>query len=175
MAKGLDGIDGACDAHGVGPCRPVREHDVLGPDPEGDFRSRGAGEGVPKCAILRKCRLLGGHKDPVAVDAPFEEIHRRATDEARDVDILGLLIELGRASDLLDLAVAHDDDAIAHAQSLDLIVGDIQSGHTQRSCSLIISARISMRKAASRFDSGSSIRNTRGSRTIARPRATRWR
>ena len=38
-----------------------------------------------------------------------------------------------------------------------------------------ISARICTRSLASRFDSGSSIRNTCGSRTIARPIATRWR
>ena len=38
-----------------------------------------------------------------------------------------------------------------------------------------ISARISTRSLASRFESGSSIRNACGSRTIARPIATRWR
>jgi hypothetical protein len=38
-----------------------------------------------------------------------------------------------------------------------------------------ISARISTRSFASRFESGSSIRKARGSRTIARPIATRWR
>src|SRR5947209_10426994 len=36
-------------------------------------------------------------------------------------------------------------------------------------------ARVSTRSLASRFDSGSSIRNTEGSRTMARPMATRWR
>ena len=38
-----------------------------------------------------------------------------------------------------------------------------------------ISARICTRSFASRLESGSSIRNTLGSRTIARPIATRWR
>ncbi len=38
-----------------------------------------------------------------------------------------------------------------------------------------ISARISTRSFASRFESGSSIRNALGSRTIARPIATRCR
>ncbi|CUO30190.1 Protein of uncharacterised function (DUF1602) [Flavonifractor plautii] len=41
--------------------------------------------------------------------------------------------------------------------------------------SLMISARIWLRSLASRLDSGSSIRNTWGSRTMARPMATRWR
>ena len=44
-----------------------------------------------------------------------------------------------------------------------------------RRCTLVISARISTRSFASRFESGSSIRNAAGSRTIARPIATRWR
>src|SRR5437870_6665003 len=38
-----------------------------------------------------------------------------------------------------------------------------------------MSARICTRSFASRFDNGSSIRNTCGWRTIARPIATRWR
>ena len=38
-----------------------------------------------------------------------------------------------------------------------------------------MSARIWTRSFASRFESGSSIRNTCGCRTIARPIATRWR
>ena len=37
------------------------------------------------------------------------------------------------------------------------------------------SVRICTRSLASRFDSGSSIRNAAGLRTIARPMATRWR
>ena len=38
-----------------------------------------------------------------------------------------------------------------------------------------MSARICTRSFASRFESGSSIRKTLGTRTIARPIATRWR
>src|SRR6185295_2861208 len=44
-----------------------------------------------------------------------------------------------------------------------------------RWCSALISARIATRSLASRFDNGSSNRNTLGSRTIARPIATRCR
>src|SRR3982751_5411098 len=42
-------------------------------------------------------------------------------------------------------------------------------------CRLAISTRAWPRSAASRFDSGSSNRNTLGARTMARPIATRWR
>ena len=45
----------------------------------------------------------------------------------------------------------------------------------RRWCSACNSSRICTRSLASRFDSGSSNRNTVGSRTIARPIATRWR
>src|SRR5581483_8680196 len=46
---------------------------------------------------------------------------------------------------------------------------------SSRCCSFRISARVCTRNAASRFDSGSSIKNADGSRTIARPSATRCR
>ncbi len=45
----------------------------------------------------------------------------------------------------------------------------------RRCCSSAISERICTRSLASRLDSGSSIRKALGSRTIARPMATRWR
>src|SRR5213082_2450652 len=44
-----------------------------------------------------------------------------------------------------------------------------------RACNAVISLRICTRSSASRFDSGSSNRKIVGSRTIARPIATRWR
>jgi hypothetical protein len=45
----------------------------------------------------------------------------------------------------------------------------------RRRCSFWISRRICTRNLASRFESGSSKRNAAGSRTMARPMATRWR
>ncbi len=44
-----------------------------------------------------------------------------------------------------------------------------------RSCRATSSRRVWARSLASRFESGSSIRNTSGWLTMARPRATRWR
>ena len=53
---------------------------------------------------------------------------------------------------------------------------DVDRRRSPRSaCSAAMSARICTRSFASRFESGSSIRNTLGWRTIARPIATRWR
>src|ERR1700748_3462641 len=45
----------------------------------------------------------------------------------------------------------------------------------RRRCSFLSSTRICTRSLASRFDSGSSNRNTRGGRTMAPPSGTRWR
>ena len=45
----------------------------------------------------------------------------------------------------------------------------------RRWCKALISARIATRNLASRLERGSSNKNTLGSRTMARPIATRWR
>ena len=53
---------------------------------------------------------------------------------------------------------------------------ELSGGQRQRvALGRAISARVWTRSLASRFESGSSIKNTAGSRTIARPSATRWR
>ena len=39
-----------------------------------------------------------------------------------------MLVDLGRRADLLDLALVEDGDAVAHAQRLALVVGDIDEG-----------------------------------------------
>ena len=88
----------------------------------------------------------------------------------------GLRVELLRRADLLDHALAHHRDPVAQGHGLGLVVGDVDGGGAQ---ALLqpreISVRICTRSLASRFDSGSSIRNAAGSRTMARPMATRWR
>ena len=88
-------------------------------------------ERLPQTAVHRQRRLLGGQDDAVALDAALEKVHRRAADEARDIGVLRLLVELGRAADLLDPAVAHHDDAVAHAQRLDLVVRDVEGRHAE--------------------------------------------
>ena len=65
--------------------------------------------------------------------------------------------------------------AVAHRHRLDLVVGDVERRHAEAALDAATSVRICTRSLASRFESGSSIKNTLGSRTIARPIATRWR
>ena len=49
-------------------------------------------------------------------------------DEVRDKGVFRLVVDVGRAADLLNDAVVHDDDAVAHGQRLLLIVGDVDEG-----------------------------------------------
>ena len=73
------------------------------------------------------CALLCGKRDGLAHDgeriaagslrelAVFKEIHLRRADEARDEQVRRMVEDLLRRADLLDVAVAHDDDAVAEA------------------------------------------------------------
>ena len=54
-----------------------------------------------------------------------EEVHLRRADEARDEQVLRMVEDLLRGADLLDEAVAHDDDAVAERHGLRLVVGDV--------------------------------------------------
>ena len=59
------------------------------------------------------------------LERPFEEIHTRAADEACDEQVRRACVELGGVCDLLELAEAHDGDAVAERHRLDLIVRDV--------------------------------------------------
>ena len=91
-----------------------------------------------------------------------------------DEQVRGPVVEALRSVDLLEPPFDHRD-AVAHRHRLDLVVGDVDRRWCRAALQPAISARICTRSLASRFDSGSSIRKASGSRTIARPIATRWR
>ena len=74
---------------------------------------------------------------------------------------------------LLQEPVAQHGDAVAHRHRLDLVVGDVHGRDGEPGLELGELGPVCTRSLASRFESGSSIRNTCGSRTIARPIATR--
>jgi hypothetical protein len=61
----------------------------------------------------------------LAEERPLEQVHRRAADERGDEEVRRPLEDGLRHVDLLDLALAHDDDAVAHRHRLDLVVGDV--------------------------------------------------
>jgi hypothetical protein len=97
-------------------------------------------------------------------------------DEAGNEQIGRAVIEVERAADLFDAAAIHDDEPVGQRHGLDLVVRDVDEVAPRRWCSGLISARMATRSLASRLESGSSNRNTfGGSRTMARPMATRWR
>ena len=58
----------------------------------------------------------------------LQEIQRRAADETGHELVLRLVVHLHGRSHLLDEAVAHDDDAVAHGHGLHLVVGDVDHG-----------------------------------------------
>ncbi len=62
------------------------------------------------------------------LDGALEEIHRRRSDEAGDEHVPGIVVEGDGIRDLLDDAVLHDHDAVAHGHGFDLIVGDVDHG-----------------------------------------------
>ena len=64
-------------------------------------------------------------------DARLDQVHRRGADEAADEEIDGPLVQLLRRGDLLDLALPHDGDAIAHRHRLDLVVRDVDRRHAE--------------------------------------------
>ena len=100
-----------------------------------------------------------------------------AADEARDEEVRGV----GRtaacgSSTCCSSPLAQHGDAVAHRHRLDLVVRDVDRRRAELAAGCARSPRASAtRSLASRFESGSSIRNAAGSRTIARPIATRWR
>ena len=62
----------------------------------------------------------------------LEEVHRRRPDEACDEEIHRRVVETLRRGHLLQLAVAHHCDAVAHRHRLDLIVRHVDRRHLQR-------------------------------------------
>ncbi len=60
-----------------------------------------------------------------ALGADAGEAHRRAADEACDERVRGSLVDRIGIADLLEDAVAHRRDAVAHRHRLDLVVRDV--------------------------------------------------
>ncbi len=54
-----------------------------------------------------------------------------ASDEAGDEEVERTVVELLRAVDLLQLPLAHDRDAVAHRERLDLVVRDVDRRHAE--------------------------------------------
>src|SRR5947207_1155916 len=58
-------------------------------------------------------------RERAVADRAAQEIHRRRADEPAHELRRGVVIDLHRRAELLDRALAHDRDAVAHAHRLD--------------------------------------------------------
>src|SRR5713101_4345242 len=85
----------------------------------------------------RQFELKAGRFGRGALDGDWNEVHGRAADEARDVHVHRVVVDLARWRDLLQDAVLHHRDAVAHRHRLDLVVGDIYEGRVQRAVLLL--------------------------------------
>ena len=88
------------------------------------------------CHGLQGLLLVGGQLEILALhggdvlvallrERGVEEVHLRRADEAGDEEVRRMVEDLLRRADLLDEAVAHDDDAVAERHGLDLVVRDV--------------------------------------------------
>ena len=62
---------------------------------------------------------------------PFDEIHLRTADEARDEDVARAVVQFQRAAHLFDHARLQDHDLVGHGHRLDLIMGDVDHRRLQ--------------------------------------------
>ena len=130
-AEGLAQQDGSRQApvgRRVGHERRVLE--MLGPDAEDHRRAeerlerRVRGDGL----LVERDRVGPGRRDDAAVGTAqrrLDHVHRGRADEAADEQVDRPVVELLRLGHLLDLALAHDRDPVAHRHRLDLVVGDV--------------------------------------------------
>src|SRR3954454_9134674 len=104
-------------AHRDGLAAEFAEHDAVGAKMLDAPYARGTTVLRHNANVLRA--------DPDDPLATLDQVHRRRADEARGEGGGGLTVELFRRAVLLDMAVAHQDDAIGHRHRLGLVMGDI--------------------------------------------------
>ena len=115
--------------HARGDTAGLCEHDVLRADAERHGAGRNAVAEERGLLVLGELHLLAADLDgvlvAVALELGVEEVHLRRADEPGDEEVGGLIEHFLRRADLLNEAVAHDDDAVAKRHGLGLVVGDV--------------------------------------------------
>src|SRR5690242_6563149 len=91
------------------------------------------GAQFPRLAAAGDVQVLGTHADQhVAAVAPLrQQIHRGRADEARDILVRRIVVELERRTGLLDAARVHHHDLVGHGHRLDLVVRDVDRGRLE--------------------------------------------
>src|SRR5688572_31399289 len=64
-------------------------------------------------------------------NSAIDEIHRRAADKAGDEPVAGMIVEIHRCIDLLDVPFVHHHDPIAERHCFDLVVRDVDHRRVQ--------------------------------------------
>src|SRR5437588_4127320 len=64
------------------------------------------------------------------------QVHRRRADERSDEGGCGLLVDINRLADLLDLSAVHDHKNIGQRHRLELVMGDVDRGRTEAALQL---------------------------------------
>jgi hypothetical protein len=63
-----------------------------------------------------------GRRPMLRRDRPFDQVHLRRADEARDERVARRAVQLQRRADLLDIARAQHHDLVGHGHRFDLVV-----------------------------------------------------
>ncbi len=100
------------------------ERQVLGPRAD-DHRLAVAAACIGRYSELGAVAQHHARAGSIAAQRRRQKVHRRRTDEARDERIGRVVVQLERTSGLLDAAVTHHDDLVAHRHRLDLVVRDV--------------------------------------------------
>ena len=87
-------------------------------------------------AAVERLEALSRHLDQVVVDHQAVE-NVALADEVRNEGVLRLVVNIDRRADLLDLALVHDDDRIAHGERLLLVVRDKDERDADRLLNLL--------------------------------------
>ena len=67
----------------------------------------------------------------ILLQGAVQEVHLGAADEAGNEDVAGVIVQVLRSIDLLDDAITHNNDAVAHGHSFGLVMGNIDEGGSQ--------------------------------------------
>ena len=109
--------------------------EVLGPEPGDRGSCRRCRRGGLAVAGRERDRPVGRPDEPGAVagavHVDLDEVHRRAADEAGHEPVDRGVVQHLRRADLLEQALVHDRDPLAHRHGLDLVVGDVDDGRLE--------------------------------------------
>src|SRR5918999_1084309 len=70
-------------------------------------------------------------QQPISIELPRQEVHRWRAHEARDEQVVRVLIQIGECPHLVDTPGAYHSDSITERRRLDLVVGNVDRRRPQ--------------------------------------------